>query len=645
MTIRLAAMMLAATVAVAQQTDGLLGSERWTGSADVRNRFVSDIGGSSQVYRSVVNLGEGPRLFDGELRFVDPAASFADELNLTMSSWGGDPYNTARLSVAKRELYDLDLNYRNVTYFNNLPSFGNPLFDEGSLVSQRALDITRRQVDLELKIKPTSRVTPYVGFYRADGFGRGLTTYAAGRIENEFPVNTEFDDQLTTVRGGVNLSGSRWNVTLEQGRTDFGDDQQVFWDEGVLSGNRSGPLLGREIELDRLMQRYTADGRGLFSRVVFQAQPFSRLQFTGQFLYSQPKIDVTQRLEADGAFVHLPLLAPYTSIVEQSLADASRPHSSGSWNTEIRPHARVRIMQSWYTDRFHVSSGSTLTQMLNASPELLLTDAQVNTLILNYNQHQVDAIFDVSRWASLRVGHRYVWGDADVPAPTLEFSPELPTHGEMRRHVALAGAALRLWQGKLRITSDLEASPGDATFLRTGLQNYVRSKTRARYRISSDLQLSAGFAVLDNRNDEPGIDLEFQSRQTSLTLQWSPAGGRRLSVLADYTRTTLRSDILILQPPFFTSAFSRYRDNGHHGSAFADIVLARDARLRAGGSLSVNSGSRPTSYYTPQVEISAPVSKGVRFVADWRWYGFDEDFFQVENFRTHTFSTGLQFGL
>ncbi len=646
MTARVAVLLLAGlATASAQQTQGLLGSEKWTGSADIRNRFVTNVGGSSQVYRSVVNLGEGPRLFDGDLRFADPNARFADKLNLTMSSWGGDPYNTARLSMSKTKLYDLDLNYTNVAYFNNLPSFANPLLAEGSLTSQRALDITRRQLDLELRFLPSSRVTPYVGFYRADGFGQGLTTYVAGRIENEFPVNTKLDDELTSAHAGVNLSGSKWNVTLEQGRTGFSDSQRLYWDEGANQGNRQGPLLGEEIVLNRLMQQYRADGSGLFSRAVLQAQPLGWLQFTGQFLYSQPKIDVSQQLEGQGAFLDTLTLSPYSTIFEQNLADANRPHSSGSWSTEIRPFERLRIVQSYYTDRLHVSSGSTLMQTLNASPELDLEDVRINTLVFNYNQNQVDAIFDAARWLTIRGGHRYVWGDAEVPPPTLQFRPELKTTGEVRRQVGLAGAAMRFWQGKLRVTADFEGSPGNETFFRTGLQNYRKVKARARYQLASDVQVSAAFAVLDNRNDESDIDLDFNSRQTSVSIQWSPNGGRRLTFLGDYTRSSLRSDISIVQPPFFTSAFSRYRDNGHYGSAFADLVLPRDSRLRLGGAFAVNSGSRPTSYYTPQVELTAPLRRGIRFVAEWRWYGFDEQYFQVENFRTHSFSTGLQFGL
>jgi len=612
----------------------------WQGSIDVRNRFVQDIGGSQDVYRSVVNLGEGPRLFGGDIRFRDPQNPYADEMTFGGTAWGGDPFNTFRADIKRRDLYKLSINYRSVAYFNNLPSFANPLLSEGLLLSQRALDIRRRQIETELTVKPNSPVSPFFSFYNAEGFGRGVTTFVTDG--NEFPVSTDLDDNLASFRGGVKLNFSKINFTLEQGATTFSDDQEVFFDDGGNRGNRRTRLFGREVILDELDQRYRADGDGLFNRGVVQGRPWRWLHFTGQFLYSQPEIDVSQELNASGEFFSLGLLSPFSGVFEQNLADANRPHSSGSWTTEVQAHPKLRIVQSWYTDRFHVSSGSTLTQMLNTDPETLQEQVSVNSLIFNYSQHQVDAIYQLHPRVRLRGGHRFVWGDAEVPPTSLQLGGPR-NQGEIRRHVGLGGANIRASR-KLRVTADFEASPGDETFFRTGLMDYERGKFRARYRLSPEWSLSGAFTFLNNRNSDPDIGFDFESRQTSLTLHWTPEGGR-VSVLADYTRATVESDIQTLALPFFGTQFSRFRDNGHHGSAFAEIRLPRNIRLTAGGSLSVNSGSRPTDFYQPQVTIVVPTVNRIKVVTEWRWYGFDEQFFRHENFRTHTFSTGLQFGL
>ncbi len=641
MTARLVFALLACAAAATPQTgaDSSGGSgESWSGFADVRNRFVKEVGGDLQVYRSIVNLGEGPRLYEGELHFEDPGGRWADEMTLTGDALGGDPSNSIFFGLGAAEKYDLRLHYRNFAYFNNLPSFANPLLEEGLLLSQRALDLTRRQTDLELKLRPGHTFEPFFGFYRADGFGRGVTTYVTDG--NEFPVSTEIDDALTTVRGGLKVNLGKYDFTVEQGRTDFSDDQSVFFnDPDPNTGNRRSRLFGREILLDELTQRYRADGRGQFSRGVVQGRPLQILSFSGQFLYSQPKLDVSHDLAAAGSFVSLANLSPFGSTVEQSLADANRPHSSASWNTELRPHARLRIVQSWFTDRYHVSSGSTLTQTLNLGDPSSF--AAVNTLAFNYSRHQVDAIFDINRHATIRGGHRYDWGSAETPPATLQFGTDPRNQGSLRRHVALAGAAGRFLDGRLRVTADFEASPGNKTFFRTGLMDYRRGTLRIRHRLTQTVSLQGSYVTLSNSNDAPDVNLDFASRQASGAVSWTPRSGP-VSLVADYTHSLIRSDIDMVQLPFFGVEQVSYRDRGRFAGAYVEARLPREVTLRLGGALALNRGSRATDFYQPRLDVSAPITDRVDFVSGWRYYAFGETFLRASGFRTHTFSVGLR---
>ena len=76
-----------------------------------------------------------------------------------------------------------------------------------------------------------------------------------------------------------------------------------------------------------------------------------------------------------------------------------------------------------------------------------------------------------------------------------------------------------------------------------------------------------------------------------------------------------------------------------------DLGQIARARLTLGGSLSINAGSRPTRYYVPRASVIVPMVDRIKWVTEWRWYGFGEGFFRHEDFRTHTFSTGLQIEL
>lgn len=625
----------------AQEIASPIEEQKLTAEIDVRNRFVEGAGGSRETYRSIVNLGEGPRLFDGQLRFRNAGGKYADRLEASGYSWGGDPYNTARVEFGRQDVYKFRFDYRNATYFNALPSFANPLLAEGLLLSQRSLDINRRQADAELEVKPNSVISPFVAFSHASGFGNGITTFVTDG--NEFPVATGLNDSLNTVRGGVRINLKRWNFTLEQGRMTFEDEQQVFFGAGRNRGNRRTSFLGRHVILDDLNQSYEAEGKGTFNRAVVQGRPWELLTFTGQFLYSQPSVDVRYNHAANGDFVLSRAVAAFTGQFEESLGDAQRPHSSGSWSTEIRPHRAVRIVQSWYTDRFHISAGSLTGQTFNTAPETSVELRTFDRLVMNYNQHQVDVIYDAYPRVSLRGGHRYVWGDARVRESTLNLFTGPGNRGELRRHVGLAGASFRV-RRKWSATFDFEASPGDETFFRTGLMDYRKAKIRTRYRLHPSFTLAGSFFLLHNDNPAPDIDFELRSRQASLSLFWTPDQGRRFTVLADYTRATLETGIPILSLPFFRRQGARYRDRGHHGSVFAETQIG-GVRLRLGGSLSITSGSRPTRFYQPQLRLTGPIRGKLSWVGEWRWFGFNEEFFSHENFRAQVFSAGFRFRL
>jgi hypothetical protein len=615
---------------------------KFTAEIETGYRFVQDVGGNRNVYRSIVNLGEGPKLFNARANYRNPGGHWMDRLDLRADSWGGEPYNTGRLEAGLAGAYAFRVDYKNIAYFNSLPSYANPLLASGVLLSERAFDLRRRDLDTQLDLRPGARISPYLAFSHNSGFGRGITTFVTDG--NEFPLATDLRDSTESYRGGVHLNFTRFNFTLEQGGTTFKDDQQITF-AGRNLGNRTNTLLGQTIALQDLRQLYGARGSGIYNRGLVQGRPWTRWRFQGQFLYSQPSIDVRQTISDRGTFLLLAAVAPYTSLTELSIGEAQRPRPSGSWSNEFLLHRRLRVIESWSTDRFHVSGSAVLAQTYNTVPVTNLAERASELLVMNYNQHQVDAIVDVTSSIVLRGGHRYVWGDVTVPTPSLLSSPSQPTRpGELRRQVALAGGTLR-FRGKVDINLDLEASPGDKTYLRTDLKAYQRGRVRGRYQIRPSWTLAAAFSGFHNRNDAPGVNLEQRSQQSSVSLAWAPNQGKRFTVLADYSRSTLRSDLPYLEPQTQDTALSHYRDDGHHGGAYVEVHLARNARLNLGGSYSINTGSRPTRYYQPQAQVLLPLAGKVTWTADWRWYGFTERRYAFENFHTHTFATGLRLGL
>jgi len=614
-------------------------AEPWiTGSIDLGYRFTST-GGDNDVYRSVVNLGQGPRLLGLDFTIVDPKKRLFDHLDVRANNWGGDPYNTLHLNASKKGMYDFNFDYRDIAYFNLLPSFADPLLGTGLVLDEDSYFSRRRMSDFQLDLFPGHRIIPYLAYGRDSGQGTGITTFESD--VNQYPVADHMFDKTDNYRGGVRLEFNRWHITLEQGGTTLRDDQQAY-DSTVNYGNNYQPYFGQTLDLNNLAQSYGIRGSSIYSRGLFTANPFSWLDVSGQFLYSIPNTSVNYTQLDSGNLVLQQAILFYTGEQALGFAVGKQPHTTGSLGFELRPVKRVRVIESWMTDRMHTSAAGLFTDMiLQPLSAVQTTPTTLDSLLaVNYNQEQVDVLLDVTHKLTLRGGYRYVWGDAQTGA-ALVAGPGQES-SELRQQVGLAGANFRATQ-KLSLNVDFEDASTSHAYFRTSLYNYQKMRARARYQIASTLALQASFSLLNNQNPTPGINYNFLSRQNSLSAAWTPS--KRVSILGEYTRSTMRSNINYLDPEFLTPELSLYRDNAHNASALVDLALPGYAklvpRLSFGGSLFISSGSRPTTYYQPLARLSIPLHKGLVWKSEYRYYGYDETFYAYEGFRAHLLQTGV----
>jgi hypothetical protein len=605
-------------------------TEQWlTGSVDVGYRWLTDVRGNFQSYRSVINLGEGPKLFGLDFTIQDPKKRWFDRLDANGYGWGGDPYSTAHVDARKLKLYDFRFDYRNIAYFNALPSFANTFAPAG--FDEQAFDVRRRMINTSLDLFPGGHIIPYLAFDRNAGYGPGVGTWLV-TAANEYAVPTLVRDSMENYRGGVRFEYNRFHVTLEQGGTTFKDDDQAY-DNQPNKGDRT-PLLGQTLVLNNLQQAYAIRGDSIYERALLTATPRSWLTISGQFLYSQPNTDVH--------YFDLAALSPAVVLMDLATGSAKQPHVTGNVGFEFRPYRRLRIVESWMTDRYHDASfGFFVAQFVPAASQ---QTSQPEQQVVNYNQQQIDVIFDLTSKVTLRGGFRHVWGDATVAAGSLSQTGNFAS-GELRRTVGLAGATIHPSQ-KLRINLDYEGAASDQIYFRTSLNDYHRMRARAQYQVASSLALAANFTLLDNQNPAAGIHADFHARNNSVSVYWTPNNIKRISITGEYDRSTLHSNILYLNLPFLSPAVSAYRDNAHTASSEIDLALpgyhGLTPKLAAGGSLFVSSGSRPTQFYQPLARLSIPLSKKASLNTEWRWYGMGEQFYLYEGFRTHAFTTSLR---
>ncbi|HWC99995.1 MAG TPA: hypothetical protein VG456_24715 [Candidatus Sulfopaludibacter sp.] len=621
-------------------------TESWiNGSIDFGYRWLTNVNGNFQQYRSVVNLGEGPKLFGVDLTIQDPKKRLFDRLDARAYGWGGDPYSTAHVEMRKAKVYDLNVDYRNIAYFNAVPSFANPSAPQG--FDEQSFDLHRRNVSATLDFNPGGHILPYLAFERNSGYGHGIETFV-NESSNEYPVNTLFRDSTDNFRGGLRVEFNRFHITVEQGGTRFKDDDQAL-DRINELGDRTTPLFGQTLQLTGLNQAYGIRGTSTYTKFLGTLHATSNMDFYAQVLYSQPKTDVNFNELAAGNFAQINSLLFYSNQITVGTGAANQPHTTANIGYEIRLfHNHLRFLYSGMTDRYHddaspfvIQSFTGFSTAAGATPVPTVATALNYGQKVNYNQQQFDLVYDLGSKITLRGGARVVTGDATVLAGQLSQTGDLVS-GKLNRIVGLGGLTYRASQ-KLTVNLDYEGASSDNIYFRTSLNNYSKGRARAKYQFNQALGLQARFTVLDNQNPDPSIKYDFRSRDNAISLFWTPKGGKLVSLMGEYDRSTLQSSISYLGL-FLSPQTSLYRDNAHSATAALNLTLPGlvPAKLTVGGSLFISNGSRSTQYYQPLARLSLPIGKHVYWNTDWQYYGYGEQMYLFEAFRTHVFQTGLR---
>lgn len=610
-----------------------------SGSVELGFRVLGT-GGNSDVYRTVVNLGEGPRLLDADLRLVDPTGKLFQDGSLKASGFGGDPTAVSRFELYKPKIYRFVLDHRRFQYFNALPSYANPRaaspnsFPANDVFSQRAFDTNREYSDFDLTLLPGRTISPYFDYQRNRGSGRGISDLVVDA--NEYPIATRLLDRTQQFRAGAQMRVGRWQFLAEQGGTTYNEDQGNFLG-GRNRGNRTNNYLGQSLFLSQADQTWRGEGHSIFSRGTASAQVTDWLDFEGFFLYSRPQMETTYAANATGRLVDISNVAFLNALQFRGFSNAVMPHTTGSAAITLRPVRFLRIVESFSIDRSDLSSRAALVQQAANA----LTGLQVLPgLALNHQRQQVDMIVDVSPKFSIRAGHRYVWGESQQPASLFQ-SAGLGT-GKLNQQVATIGVSVRP-NSKVSVNFTSEFAGGSSVFFRTSLQNYKRYWTTARLQPKTWMSLQVRGRFLTSDTPDANGGLRVRNHDYGASIQLIPVSNR-FTLLLDYTRTQFSSNLAYLQPQFFTSAVSRYRDYAHVATALLDTKPLKKipVALSVGGSLVSTTGSRPTDYYQPLARVTIAAHKRFELIGEYRWYGLDQTLYTFEGFRSQQFTGGLR---
>lgn len=595
-----------------------------SGSIDIGYRYRTDVGGSNDSYRTVVNLGSGVKVFGADLVWIDPTHQLFDRLEVHGTNWW-DPYNTVRANMSLKNVYALTVDYRDTNYFNFLPSWADITAGQGIYLNQQSFDMQQRTFDSDLDLYPGHLVQPFFAVGHYSNNGTGISDYVVYGNEYALPYNSHYG--TNDFRGGVHFALPKWHVTLEGGGTTYKSEDDLQYSGATFTGNRTTPYLGQTLSITQAEQLYLASGDSGYVRGIITASPVAGVDIAGQFSYSQPTLTTNYTEASQGNFVTADGLGFASAVNNLFTAFAQQPHMSGSLAAEERPSKRLRINESISFDRLH-SAG----QFDGAG---FAGDQFVD----NYLQADFNVLADATKWLLLRAGFRYVSGNAEVPAALLESS--LYDTGQMRRSVLLAGFRLIPFQ-KASVTWDFEKSFGISTYFLTSLANYTQSHVQARYKPFEKLQFGFDNRVLYNSNPVATTANGYSDLSSSVSVAF--VLNKELAIVGDYTRSVFSSSYGYIDPPFLTNSVSNYDERANTASGALELGLPRwtGFRLAAGGSLFVASGTRPTSYYQPMARLSIRINRHVDWKSEWHYYGMSEPYYVYEGFRAHTFASGLR---
>jgi hypothetical protein len=634
----------------ANQADGF----KWgpyTGHSQVEigYRWVSDTAGNKDMYRSLINLGEGPKLLHSSLsmRADYGTGRLFDSLNLSLDSWGGEPYSTMRLDFGRTGAYEFRADYRHLNYFNFVPTWADPLLSKGTVFNQHGLDVSYRTLDIQLKLFPTHKLQPYVAYSRSTGYGPGFTTYSL--TGNEFLLNQQWHYASDEYRGGVQLSLPRLALTLEQGYRFLKNDTGVT-EDGAPQGNNPVPFIGNSIILNTLDRGYHDRTTLPVTKALLKFTPFENLTVTGRYVYTMSDQESNLAEIDTGSFVSLENRLIYTASSDAFNSRSKQPNHNGSFLVEYSPLAHLTVLDAFETRNFHVTGDALLASIFfNASSlagpfggtrDVHITDLQGSLLALDRLRNQAEVEYDLGHGFQVRAGHRYTHAETTLQSSDNGDTESQTAGYSQQTGIVGVGFTRARW---LTLGLNYENNSTDRALTRTDLLDYDQFKFDWSVRPFKTVNLNGRVAFLSNTNGQSDIDFKSHNRNYTVALNYEPS--ERFILSLDYSRTNILSDIAILLPQTLQLDRSLFDERGNGIGAVMSLGIYHGIKADFGYRGILNLGSYPLNYHQPFASLTLPLGHRLALKPSWQYFGYHEKAGStLQDNRTHlvTFAIAYQ---
>lgn len=305
---------------------------------------LTDVKGYRPQYEQMFNLRDGFRLYDFNLHgdALERTNRFADNYSLSVSGIGGEPFATGDLVVAKTNLYDLRVQWRQSYYYRNqnddvvLPiTSAAPTLSTG-LTDHHDWTTVRKMGSATMTIHATNRLRFNLDFYRTTTDGSLLTTrspdffgapsfWAAYSRANPYPLVAPLRDDTNRFAGGVDYTWRNWDFHYKAGFQTFNESISM---EPVINGEVSinPSTLSASEPLNQLSWSQTRRMTTPVSDFSFRGRLTDSIDWHGSYMYQRYSGPATLDMSFSGtAPSSTGSLAPY-SVSEGGRATVIEPY-------------------------------------------------------------------------------------------------------------------------------------------------------------------------------------------------------------------------------------------------------------------------------------------------------------------------------
>jgi len=614
-------------------------------------------GGSVDTYRSDVNYGDGIRVLATNLSIdsKEGHGRWFDEVVLSTTGLGNDPYQIASLRIQKNGLYRYDMLWREDDYYN-----------PGLAISggDHLMDTVRGLQDHSLTLFPQSHFQVDLGYSRNTQSGPALSTVQPfSGLSSAVPVFENVKQQWNEYRVGV-LADWRGFHFIARHTWDFFKDDSTYGLNGgqILSVPPDSTLVTR---FQRSAPNHGSNP-GWFGNIY------------GSHKYWAMNARMTYNLGSGGfamnqltTGINLVGAADNQQIVVSG--NAQRPVVAGDFSFSLFPTGRLSIVNNTAVHDTRIDGDSYFTQYDNGTGAN--TTLNFKFLGVRTVANSTDLNYRFNNWFSAYAG----FTDSDRQIRLLEAFSFTSVAGSAVRYPYQQDSRLNEGSVGVRfhplqpLSINLEGEVGHADHPLTPMsdRNFHTLGGRIQYR-ARKLQLSTGYRELYNEN-APLSFITYSSRSRQYNASASFALRDWLTFDASYSK--LHLDTVgglaffagVQFPQLQTGYDSIYISNIHAANAGLRLGIRRRADLYLGYTITKDTGDGrssavpngvsdpittlldsvqtfPLTYQSPMARLSIRITPKLRWNAGWQYYGYGELFHLLgydQNFHANTGYTSV----